>query len=95
MYLFFFRERWYDIDSSIEHFKSTQLTLTFLPADEYLLTFLITIRDIITVNPIYHLEISKENIFSDILIDLIDKLSELDSLKLSFFFIISIKIFIN
>jgi hypothetical protein len=85
MYCFFFRERWYDIDSSTEHSKFTQLILTSLSADEYLLTFLITLRDITIVNPIYHLEISKENIFSDMLIDIIGKLSELHSLKLRSF----------
>ena len=85
MYCFSFRERWYDTDSLIEHFKSTQLILTFLPADKYLLTLLITLRDIITVNPIYHLEVSKENISSDILIDIIGKLSKLHSLKLRSF----------
>jgi len=59
--------------------ESTRLNLVSLPHDKLKLT----IRDILSITQIYHLEILKEFIFSNTLIDIIYKLSSLNSLKIS------------
>ncbi|CAF3657542.1 unnamed protein product [Rotaria sp. Silwood1] len=78
-----YRKRWYDINSSIELSKSTQLTVWSVPDDYYYSGLLkLTIGEILTITQIYHLEISEPNICSTELIELIDKLPGLDSLKI-------------
>ena len=70
------------MNSSIELSKSTQLTVRSVPDDYYRGLLKLTIGEILTVTQIYHLEISEENIGSTKLIELIDKLPALDSLKI-------------
>ncbi|CAF3831795.1 unnamed protein product [Rotaria sp. Silwood1] len=78
-----YRKRWYDINSSIELSKSTRLTVWSVPDDYYNRGLLkLTISEILTITQIYHLEISEPNICSTELIELIDQLPVLDSLKI-------------
>ncbi|CAF1495928.1 unnamed protein product, partial [Rotaria sordida] len=79
-----YKERWYDVNSSsIELLNSTRLTLTDLPRNEYIMILNLIIRDLLAVTQIYHLEISKKTICSEILIDIIYKLFALDTLKIT------------
>ncbi|CAF3421871.1 unnamed protein product [Rotaria sp. Silwood1] len=78
-----YKERWYDVNSSIELSNSTRLILTDLPHDEYIMILNLIIRDLLAMTQIYHLEISKKTIYSDILIEIIYKLSALDTLKIT------------
>ncbi|CAF0872427.1 unnamed protein product [Adineta steineri] len=75
-----YKKRWYNINSSIKLSKPTRLTITDYDKDMEMLD--LTIRDILAATQIYHLEIS-ENISSDLLLNLIFKLSVIDSLKIS------------
>ena len=65
-----FRERWYDINSSNDLSEPTRLKLTSLPDDEFMMISLrLTIRDILMITQIYHLEIS-EKIFLNTLMEI-------------------------
>ncbi|CAF4459519.1 unnamed protein product [Rotaria sp. Silwood2] len=77
-----YKERWYNINSSIESSNSTQLTFTYPPCNEYLELSITDIHGILKVAQFYHLEIGKEKIDFVILMDIIYILSELDSLKI-------------
>ncbi|CAF0908240.1 unnamed protein product [Rotaria sordida] len=77
-----YRKRWYDMNSSIEISKSTRLTVWNVPDVDYRGLLKLTIGEILTITQIYHLEIFQRNICSNELIELIDKLSALDSLKI-------------
>ncbi|CAF4248187.1 unnamed protein product, partial [Rotaria sordida] len=81
--LFSCRERWYDIDPANEISNSTRLKITNLPDDDHMMVLDLIIRDILSITQIYHLEISKENISSHILLKIINKFSALDTLKIS------------
>ncbi|CAF4288003.1 unnamed protein product, partial [Adineta steineri] len=79
-----YKKRWYDINSLIKLSKPTRLIIKNY--DEFIKALNLTIRDILAVTQIYHLEIS-ENISSDLLLNLIFKLSAIDSLKISSLYI--------
>ncbi|CAF4248343.1 unnamed protein product [Rotaria sordida] len=81
--LFSCRERWYDIDPANEISNSPRLKITNLPDDGHMMVLDLIIRDILSITQIYHLEISKENISSHILLKIINKFSALDTLKIS------------
>ncbi|CAF0948987.1 unnamed protein product [Rotaria sordida] len=78
-----YKERWYDIDPANEISNSTRLKITNLPDDDHMMVLDLIIRDILSITQIYHLEISKENISSHILLKIINKFSALDTLKIS------------
>jgi hypothetical protein len=69
------------MNSSIELSKSTQLTVRSVP-DDYRGLLKLTIGEILTITQIYHLEISERNICSIKLVEFINKLPALDSLKI-------------
>ncbi|CAF5061595.1 unnamed protein product [Rotaria sp. Silwood1] len=77
-----YKERWYDINSSIEYSKSTQLIFTYSPCNEYSQLSMIDIHGILRVAQFYHLDIEQETIDFITLMDIIYILSELDSLKI-------------
>ncbi|CAF1531854.1 unnamed protein product, partial [Adineta steineri] len=79
-----YKKRWYDINSSIKLAKPTRLTIENY--DKYIEVLNLTIRDILAMTQIYHLEISK-HISSDMLLYLIHKFSAIDSLKISSLYI--------
>jgi len=70
------------INSSSQLSKSSRLILSIFPPDESLELFMILINHILAVAQIYHLEISKKNVFIGILIEIINQLPELNSLKI-------------
>ncbi|CAF1045069.1 unnamed protein product [Rotaria sordida] len=84
-----YKERWYDIDPANEISNSTRLKITNLPDDDddddddLMMVLDLIIRDVLSITQIYHLEISKENISSSILLKIINKFSALDTLKIS------------
>ncbi|CAF3883786.1 unnamed protein product [Rotaria sp. Silwood1] len=73
-----YKETWYDRNSSIDYSKSSQLTFRYPPKNEYS----IDIHGILSVAQFYHLEIKREQIDISTLMDIICRLSELDSLKI-------------
>ncbi|CAF4253819.1 unnamed protein product, partial [Adineta steineri] len=75
-----YKKRWYDINSSIKLSKPTRLTIENY--DKYIEVLNLTIRDILAMTQIHHLEVSKY-ISSDMLLYLIHKFSAIDSLKIS------------
>ncbi|CAF3608334.1 unnamed protein product [Rotaria sp. Silwood1] len=83
-----YKKRWYEYNtqhenvSSTQYSKSNRLTLTFVPSDECLELFVIDINRVLSIAQIYYLEIPKKKIFIGILIQIIDLLPELNSLKL-------------
>ncbi|CAF1493698.1 unnamed protein product [Rotaria sordida] len=83
-----YRKRWYEYDTqhknvnSTQYSKSNRLTLTFVPSDECLELFIVDINRVLSLVQIYYLEIPKEKIFIGILLQIIDLLPELNSLKL-------------
>ena len=54
-----------------------------LPDDDHMMVLHLIIRDLLAITQIYHLEISKKSLCSDILMELMDQLSSLDSLKIT------------
>ncbi|CAF1002696.1 unnamed protein product [Adineta steineri] len=78
-----YEKRWYDVDPCNEISNSTRLKITFLPDDDYLMEFELMICDLLAVTQIYHLEISKENISSNIVLALIQEFSALQTLRIS------------
>ncbi|CAF5035586.1 unnamed protein product [Rotaria sp. Silwood1] len=77
-----FKKRWYNINSFIDFSKSTQLTMTCFPGDEYFETFRSANGTVLPVAEIYHLETSKQTIISGSLMKILNELPELDSLKI-------------
>ncbi|CAF4202579.1 unnamed protein product, partial [Rotaria sordida] len=84
-----YRQRWYEHDAqykninySIEFLKYNQLTITLVPSDECFELFIISINRILSIGQIYYLEIPNKKIFIGILIQIIDLLPELNSLKI-------------
>ncbi|CAF4091863.1 unnamed protein product, partial [Adineta steineri] len=82
-----YRKKWYEFinidndDFNIYH--STLLTIRYNPMDEYRQVLLDEIEWIVDVATIYHLEISEEDFFIGAVIEIMNLLPDLDSLKLS------------
>ncbi len=78
-----YKTRWYDhAESSIDLSKSARFILTYPPNDEDDESAFVDIKRVLAVEQIYHLEISEEFLFIGILIQVINALSELSTLKL-------------
>ncbi|CAF4226281.1 unnamed protein product [Rotaria sp. Silwood2] len=86
-----FKKRWYNINSFIDFSKSTQLTMTYFPCDEYIESFMSSICTVLPVAEIYHLETSEQTVISSSLMKILNVLPELDSLKIAYLSISEIR----
>jgi hypothetical protein len=78
-----YKIRWYDhAESSIDLSKSARFILTYPPNDEDDELAFADIKRVLSIEQIYHLEISEEFFFIGILIQVINVLPELSTLKL-------------
>ncbi|CAF1449856.1 unnamed protein product [Adineta steineri] len=77
-----YKKRWHDNISSNKFFESLRLNLICPSREEYLELPETNIYNIFTTTHFHYLEIQKEKIDFSILINIIDSLSELDSLKI-------------
>jgi hypothetical protein len=78
-----FRKRWYkDINSSIEHSKSTQLTIKYVYSGELPDILLNQIKRVLNFTQIYHLNI-EQRISDETLMQIIHLLPDLISLKIN------------
>jgi hypothetical protein len=81
-----FRKRWYEqpnVDNStMELTESTRLSLLYIPSDESYEFQIMYIENILDVTRIYHFEIPEEEILLDILIQMINALPQVTTLKL-------------
>jgi len=79
----FFRKRWYEhINSSIEHLKSTQLTIKYTFSHEPPDILLTYVKRVLCIAQIYHLDIQQQ-ISIDRLMQIIHLLPDLISLKMN------------
>ncbi|CAF3997583.1 unnamed protein product, partial [Adineta steineri] len=82
-----YRKKWYELinidNDDFNVYHSTLLTVRYKPMDEYRQTLLDEIEWIVDVATIYHLEISEEDFFIGAIIEIMNLLPDLDSLKLS------------
>jgi hypothetical protein len=81
-----FRKRWYEqpnVDNStMKLSKSARLSLSYVYTGECYELLIMDIENILNVTQIYHLEISKEETLFDILIQIINALPQLTTIKL-------------
>ncbi|CAF1145232.1 unnamed protein product [Rotaria sordida] len=77
-----YKERWYDINFTTALSNSARVTLIYLPDIERLESLIIDIRDMLAVTQIYHLKIYCEDVFFVVLLEIIYRLPELDSLQI-------------
>ncbi|CAF1067163.1 unnamed protein product [Rotaria sordida] len=77
-----YKERWYDINFTTALSNSARVTLIYLPDIERLESLIIDIRNMLAVTQIYHLKIYCEDVFFVVLLEIIYRLPELDSLQI-------------
>jgi hypothetical protein len=86
-YLLSFRKRWYEYvqsnvdDSSIKLFKSVRLNIVNMSSTKWHPALIRNIRRVLSIEQIYHLEITEQTIFIGSLIRTINLLPELNTLK--------------
>ncbi|CAF1226175.1 unnamed protein product [Adineta steineri] len=82
-----YRKKWYEFinidNDDFNVYHSTLLTIRYKPMDEYRQVLLDEIEWIVDVATIYHLEICEEDFFIGAIIEIMNLLPDLDSLKLS------------
>ena len=82
------RKRWYEytqdkiFNSSLGCSKSTRLTITNIQPDDYDQSVKRDATRVLTITQIYHLEILEEKVHIRVLIEVVNLLSELDTLKI-------------
>ncbi|CAF0921623.1 unnamed protein product [Rotaria sordida] len=83
-----YEKQWYEYDSpqgmvnsSTDLSKCSQLSIRSIPG-EYFDLFLTDVTRVLNMAEIYHLEITEENVFSGILVEIVDLLAQLRSLKI-------------
>jgi hypothetical protein len=80
------RKRWYEqpnVDNTtVELTKSIRLCISYISLDEYYELLIKDITTILSVTPVYHLEISEEKVLIDILIQVTNTLPQVTTMKL-------------
>ncbi|CAF2946029.1 unnamed protein product [Rotaria sp. Silwood2] len=78
-----YRKRWYENCNSIPDLtKFTRLTLTYILPDSLHESVIVDIKRVLTIAQVYHLEIPEENIFIGALIEALNLVPELNTLKI-------------
>jgi hypothetical protein len=77
--IFFVRKRWYEYTQEKIYSKSTRLTITHIYHDELVRR---NTRRVLTIAQIYHLEIPEEKVPVSTLIEAVNLLPELETLKI-------------
>ncbi|CAF3684822.1 unnamed protein product [Rotaria sp. Silwood1] len=84
------KKRWYEyiqdniLDSFVEYSKSTQLTIKYVDFHDFDENVKMNMTRVLTIAQIYHLKISEQNVYVNVLSAIISLLQELTTLKIHF-----------